>query len=79
MQTQERESHVRNPENDKIRKEIYRVLGEESGVDIHVRGGIVRLTGEVDTKQIYTSVETNVKEVKGVQKVINELRVKPFN
>ena len=62
--------------NEKIRNEICRVLGEESGIDISVREGIVRLTGVVDTEESLDFIEGAVREIPGVDDVENELRVK---
>lgn len=62
--------------NQAIREKIYKVLGEESGIDIHVHDGIVRLTGVVDTEESLDFIETAVREVLGVDDVENELTVK---
>ena len=62
--------------NQKIREEIYEAIGEESGIDVHVREGIVRLTGVVDTEESLDFIESRVRELPGVDDVENELRVK---
>jgi osmotically-inducible protein OsmY len=62
--------------NEEVRKEIYRALGEESGIDVHVHEGIVRLTGVVDTEESLDFIETTVRELPGVDDVENELTVK---
>lgn len=59
-----------------VRKEIYEALGEESGIDVHVHEGIVRLTGTVDTEESLDFVESAVRELPGVDDVENELTVK---
>lgn len=56
--------------NQKIREEIYEAIGEESGIDVHVREGVVGLTGVVDTEGSLDFIESRVREVE------NELRVK---
>jgi osmotically-inducible protein OsmY len=65
-----------NRSNEEVRKEIYRALGEESGIDVHVHEGIVRLTGVVDTEESLDFIETTVRELPGVDDVENELTVK---
>ncbi len=65
-----------NRTNEGVRKNIYKVLGEESGIDIHVHEGIVRLTGVVDTEESLDFIESAVREVEGVDDVENELTVK---
>ncbi|MEA9357359.1 BON domain-containing protein [Bacteriovorax sp. PP10] len=62
--------------NEEVRKEIYRALGEESGIDVHVHEGIVRLTGVVDTEESLDFIESTVRELPGVDDVENELTVK---
>lgn len=62
--------------NQKIREEIYEAIGEESGIDVHVREGIVRLTGVVDTEGSLDFIESVVRELSGVDDVENELTVK---
>lgn len=62
--------------NEEIRKEIYKAVGEESGIDVHVYDGIVRLTGVVDTEESLDFIESAVRELPGVDDVENELTVK---
>lgn len=62
--------------NQAIREKIYKVLGEESGIDIYVYDGIVRLSGVVDTEESLDFIETAVREVLGVDDVENDLTVK---
>lgn len=62
--------------NQKIREEIYEAIGEESGIDVHVKGGIVRLTGVVDTAGSLDFIESTIRELPGVRDVENELTVK---
>lgn len=62
--------------NEQIRKEIYKAVGEESGIDIHVHEGIVRLTGVVDTEESLDFIESTIRELPGVDDVENELTVK---
>lgn len=62
--------------NAEVREEIYRALGEESGIDVHVHEGIVRLTGVVDTEESLDFIEATVRELPGVDDVENELTVK---
>lgn len=62
--------------NQEVREEIYRALGEESGIDVHVHEGIVRLTGVVDTEESLDFIEATVRELPGVDDVDNELTVK---
>ncbi len=62
--------------NQEIREEIYAALGEESGIDVHVREGIVRLTGVVDTAESLDFIEGTVRDLPGVDDVENELTVK---
>lgn len=62
--------------NEEVRKEIYSALGEESGIDVHVHEGIVRLTGVVDTEESLDFIEATVRELPGVDDVDNELTVK---
>ena len=62
--------------NQEIRQEVYDSLGEESGIDVHVWDGIVRLTGVVDTEESLGFIETTVRELPGVADVENELTVK---
>ena len=62
--------------NEDVRKEIYKALGEESGIDVHVHEGIVRLTGVVDTEESLDFIEATVRELPGVDDVDNELTVK---
>lgn len=62
--------------NEDVRKEIYEALGEESGIDVHVHEGIVRLTGVVDTVESLDFIESTVRELPGVDDVDNELTVK---
>lgn len=62
--------------NEEVRKEIYAALGEESGIDVHVREGIVRLTGVVDTEESLDFIEGAVRNLPGVDDVENELTVK---
>lgn len=62
--------------NQEVREEIYKALGEESGIDVHVREGIVRLTGVVDTEESLDFIESAVRELPGVDDVENELTVK---
>lgn len=62
--------------NQKIREEIYEAIGEESGIDVHVREGIVRLTGVVDTEESLDYIESTIRELDGVDDVENELTVK---
>lgn len=72
-------TNIKNNEplsNQEIREEIYAALGEESGIDVHVREGIVRLTGVVDTAESLEFIEGAVRELPGVDDVENELTVK---
>jgi osmotically-inducible protein OsmY len=62
--------------NQKIREEIYEAIGEESGIDVHVRDGMVRLTGLVDTEESIDFIESAVRQLDGVDDVENELKVK---
>ena len=62
--------------NQEFREEIYAALGEESGIDVHVREGIVRLTGVVDTAESLDFIEGTVRDLPGVDDVENELTVK---
>lgn len=62
--------------NQEVREEIYKALGEESGIDVHVHEGIVRLTGTVDTEESLEFIESAVRELPGVDDVENELTVK---
>ncbi len=62
--------------NSAIRKKIYKVLGEESGINVHVYEGIVRLTGVVETEESLEFIESAVREVIGVDDVENELTVR---
>lgn len=62
--------------NQEVREEIYKTLGEESGIDVHVHEGIVRLTGVVDTEESLDFIESVVRELPGVDDVENELTVK---
>lgn len=62
--------------NQEVREEIYKALGEESGIDVHVHEGIVRLTGTVDTEESLDFIESTVRELPGVDDVENELTVK---
>lgn len=62
--------------NQEVREEVYKALGEESGIDVHVHEGIVRLTGVVDTEESLDFIETAVRELPGVDDVENELTVK---
>ncbi len=62
--------------NEQIRKEIYKAVGEESGIDVHVYDGIVRLTGVVDTEESLDFIESTIRELPGVDDVENELTVK---
>jgi len=62
--------------NEDVRNEIYQALGEESGIDVHVHEGIVRLTGVVDTEESLDFIEATVRELPGVDDVDNELTVK---
>ena len=66
----------KNRTNEAVRNNIYKVLGEESGIDIHVHEGIVRLTGVVDTEESLDFIESAIREVEGVDDVENELTVK---
>jgi osmotically-inducible protein OsmY len=52
----------------------------EMGDDIHVsvKGGYVTLTGAVDEFEVKRDVEEAVKEISGVQKVTNNIRVAPI-
>jgi osmotically-inducible protein OsmY len=63
----------------KIRKEIYKALGDESGIDLHVKNGVVRVTGEVDTSDAMNWVIDTIRSLKSVKDVRNELHSKPFN
>lgn len=62
--------------NEEVKKEIYFALGEESGIDVHVHEGIVRLTGVVDTEESLDFIEATVRELPGVDDVDNEMTVK---
>ncbi len=62
--------------NEQIRKDIYRAVGDESGIDVHVHDGIVRLTGVVDTKESLDFIESAIRDLPGVDDVENELTVK---
>ncbi len=62
--------------NQEVREEIYKALGKESGIDVHVNEGIVRLTGVVDTEESLEFIESAVRELPGVDDVENELTVK---
>jgi osmotically-inducible protein OsmY len=62
--------------NQSLREAIYKVLGEESGIDIHVHDGIVRLTGLVDAEGAIEFIEGAVRDIPGVDDVENELQVK---
>lgn len=62
--------------NKEIREEIYQALGEESGINVHVQDGVVRLTGVVDTEESLDFIETTVRNLPGVDDVDNELTVK---
>ena len=62
--------------NKEVREEIYQALGEESGIDVYVHEGIVRLTGFVDTEESLEFIEVTVRELPGVYDVDNELTVK---
>jgi osmotically-inducible protein OsmY len=62
--------------NEDIRKEIYQALGDESGIDVHVHEGIVRLTGVVDTEESLDFIEETVRNLPGVDDVYNELTIK---
>ena len=62
--------------NQEIREEIYAALGEESGIDVHVREGIVRLTGVVDTTESLDFIEGTFRDLPGVDDVEYELTVK---
>jgi BON domain len=65
--------------NDSIRKEIYKRLGEESGIDIKVEAGTVRICGMVDNEDIKASLTDTIQGISGVTDVIDETKVKPFN
>ena len=65
--------------SEKIFKDIYQVLGEESGIDLDVNGGVVTVCGMVDTQETMPWVIDRIRSVKGVTDVINEMKVKPFN
>ena len=65
--------------SDAIRKEIYKRLGDESGLDIKVEGGVVRLCGVVDNEDIKASIPDTVRAISGVLDVIDEIKVKRLN
>ena len=65
--------------NDFVRNEIYQALGNESGVDVHVKNGVVILTGMVDHEEMRAAAEDLIKNIPGVYEVINELTVKKLN
>ena len=62
--------------NNEVREEIYQALGEESGIEVHVHEGIVRLTGVVATEESIDFIEATIRELPGVDDVDNELTVK---
>jgi len=62
--------------NEDVRKEIYQALGEESGIDVHVHEGIVRLTGVLDPEESLDFIEATVRELPGVDYWYKELTVK---
>ena len=63
----------------KIYQDIYQALGEESGIDLYVKDGIVTVCGLVDRQDEISWVVDRIREVRGVTDVKNELKVKPFN
>jgi osmotically-inducible protein OsmY len=63
----------------KIREDIYRTLGEESGIDLQIKNGLVEVSGMVDTDDAISWIVDSIRSIKGVQEVKSKLRVKPFN
>lgn len=48
------------------------------GIEVHVEQGVVTLRGRVDKEKARRKAEKLAKQVKGVVRVINELRVAPL-
>lgn len=52
-------------------------LALKSNVEIVVYNGVVLLIGETPTAELKARAESKVREIQGVQRVVNELRVAP--
>ena len=52
-------------------------LALKSNVEIVVYNGVVLLIGETPTEDLKTRAEIKVREIQGVKRVVNELRVEP--
>jgi len=52
-------------------------LAIKSNVEIVVYNGVVLLIGEVPSEELKARAETKVREIQGVQRVVNELRIMP--
>lgn len=63
-----------NSANDEIRRQVYKVFGEDSGVIVHVQSGIVRVSGYVRNKKFLRSAINLARNITGVHKLINELK-----
>ena len=68
------------PSDDKINEAVKTALaGNEAlgTVTSSVKDGVVTLRGEVDDDGVKSLAETTVRDIKGVQSVVNSLSVKP--
>ena len=68
------------PSDDKINEAVKAALaGNEtlSTVTSSVKDGVVTLRGEVDDDGVKSLAETTVRDIKGVESVVNSLSVKP--
>lgn len=66
--------------DDKIREEIWELLTnsadlDASGVELHVEGGEVTLTGTVDSRDARWLAEDLVSSISGVREINNRLKV----
>ena len=68
------------PSDEKIDEAVKAALSgneELSSVNTSVNDGVVTLRGEVDDDGLKSLAETTVRDIKGVQSVVNSLTVKP--
>lgn len=62
--------------NEQIKQEIYKAIGKDSGIEVQVHDGVVKLSGFVTTPESLDFIESTIRELPGVDEIENELQVK---